>query len=250
MKSLLEDAAVVEWIESDSMMSVGANDFLIYIYLKDMVHFYNKKTNRLVLKNKLHGHTRIVTSLKYSSKYKYIFSAAMDNRLLVWNPYVKYPIISITSMFFSSVTPDIGGILKSVYYPSHSPMLAILTTSNTVAFFDMNTTAKIEAKKFPSNTPAFLLPSYPFVLLMGSYMEAQEFRENNVVSIISVTAVALSPKNQEVFIGMQNKLAVLALDNYSLIRQKTYDHFKQILRIELNHNHKYLLLVGSNMQAL
>lgn len=129
-------------------------------------------------------------------------------------------------------------------------MLAILTTANAVAFFDMNTTAKIETKKFPSNTPAFLLPSYPVVMLMGSSMEAMEFRENNVVSIISVTAASLSSKNEELFIGMQNKLAVLALDNFSLLRQKTYDVFKEISRIELSHNHKYLLLVGTNMQAM
>lgn len=174
----------------------------------------------------------------------------MDNRLLVWNPYVKHPIISIASNVFSPVTPDVGGILKSVYYPSSSPMLAILTTANTVAFFDMNTTAKIETKKFPSNTPAFLLPTYPYIMLMGSYMEAIEFRENNVISKISITAAMLSSKNEELYVAMQNKLAVLALDNFSLLRQKTYDNFKTIIMIELNQNHKYLLIIGSNLKAM
>lgn len=188
-------------------------------------------------------------SIKYSAKYKYIFSSAMDNRLLVWNLYVKYPILSITGSRLSLVTPDVGGILKSIYYPSSSSMLAVLTTANAVAFFDMNTTAKIETKKFPANTPGFLLPSYPYLLLMGANMQAMEFRENDIVNKITVTAVGSSSKNEEMYIGMQNKLAVLALDNFSLLRQKTYDLFKAITHIEPNSNHKFLLIVGSNMKA-
>lgn len=36
-QSLLGRAAVVEWIEADTMLAVGATDFLIYVYLKNMV---------------------------------------------------------------------------------------------------------------------------------------------------------------------------------------------------------------------
>lgn len=129
-------------------------------------------------------------------------------------------------------------------------MLAILTTSNAVAFFDLGTTAKIEVKKWPSHTPAHLLPSYPIMMLMGSALDVFEFRENNVVSVISVTAGSLSTKNEEIYVGIQNKLAVIASDNFSLLRQKIYDDFKQITRIEPSQNHKYLLLIGSNMQAV
>ena len=67
----------------------------IYLSKRDRRLSLTKKTNKLIFQNKLQGHTRTVQHLRYSSKYKYIFSAAMDNKLLVWNPYVKHPIISV-----------------------------------------------------------------------------------------------------------------------------------------------------------
>ena len=145
------------------------------------------------------------------------------------------------------MTPDVGGILKYIYYPTTSSMLAIVTTANAIAFFDLTTNTKIQTKKFPSNTPAILLPSSPYLLLMGSKIEALEFRENNIIKRIEVSAVAVSIKNNELYLAMQNKLAVLALDNFSLIRQKIFDNMKRIVRIDFNQNHKHLYLLGHSM---
>lgn len=140
-----------------------------------------------------------------------------------------------------------GGIIKTIYYPTSSPMLAIATTANTVAFFDLTTNTKIQTKKFPSNTPIFLLPCSAYLIVMASKIDVLEFRENNIIKRIEVSSVAVSVKNNEVYLAMQNKLAVMALDNFSLIRQKIFDRVKVINKIEFNHNHKHLYLMSQNM---
>lgn len=82
-------------------------------------------------------------------------------------------------------------------------MLAIVTTANVIAFFDLTTNTKIHSRKFPANTPAFLVPSSPYLLLMGSKMEALEFRENNIIKRIEVSAVDVSVKNNEVYLAIR-----------------------------------------------
>lgn len=82
---------------------------------------------------------------------------------------------------------------------------------------------------------------------MASKIDVLEFRENNIIKRIEVSSVAVSVKNNEVYLAMQNKLAVMALDNFSLIRQKIFDRVKVINKIEFNHNHKHLYLMSQNM---
>lgn len=146
------------------------------------------------------------------------------------------------------VTPDVGGILKNVYYPSNTQMLALHTDANVVAFYDLSTNTRIQTKKYPENTPGFLLPSSPYLMLMGSCMEVFEFRENNVMQKVTIIAVSTSRKNEEIYLGMLNKLAVLSLDSFSLLRQKNYDNLKIISKIEFNQNHKYLILIDHRMK--
>lgn len=127
-------------------------------------------------------------------------------------------------------------------------MLAIITDANSVAFFDLATNSKIHSRKFSDNTPGFLLPSSPYLMLMGSCMEVLEFRENNVMQKVNVTASNTSTKNQELYIGMANKLAVLSLDNFSLLRQKNFEDLRVINKIEFSQNHKYLILLDNRMK--
>lgn len=52
---------------------------------------------RFSLTYTLAAHRREIKFLYYSPKYKYIFSSSYDNQILVWNPYVKKPLIYLKS---------------------------------------------------------------------------------------------------------------------------------------------------------
>ena len=100
-------------------------------------------------------------------------------------------------------------------------------------------------KKFPESTPGYLLPTTPFFFLKSANLQVLEFKEQNLIESISVTSLNISRVNREIYIGMNNKLAVIFIDNYSLLRQKTFEGIGNIIHIELTYNHKHLVLFGS-----
>lgn len=203
------------------------------------------------MNNILHGHTKPIQHLHYSQKYKYLFTASMDNQVLIWNPFVSRPVISIQGRFRCDVVEtEIGDVIKSVGYPIQSPILSVMTAKNSLICYDMANYSKIYTKRFPGPSEAHLLTGYPMMFSQAAGITPFEFKEQNVIEAVTVTACNVSLKQLELYLAMESKLAIFSLKNFAFLGQKTFEEIGTIIGIELSSNHKFLVVMGSNLKVL
>ena len=148
------------------------------------------------------------------------------------------------------VTGDVGGVLEGISYPTHGPVISVMMNNNTLVFFDLITYNKIQTKRFSGPGKTVILDTAPIAITIGAGMDVMEFKEQNLVESFTVTASNISMKLSELYLALESKLAILDMNNFALLRQKRFDGYGSIIGIELTQNHKYIILVASNMSLL
>lgn len=145
---------------------------------------------------------------------------------------------------------EIGDVIKSVGYPIQSPILSVMTAKNSLICYDMANYSKIYTKRFPGPSEAHLLTGYPMMFAQAAGITPYEFKEQNVIEAVTVTACNVSLKQLELYLGMESKLAIFSLKNIAFLGQKTFEEIGTIIGIELSSNHKFLVVMGSNLKVL
>jgi hypothetical protein len=91
--------------------------------------------------------------------------------------------------------------------------------------------SKIYTKRFAGPSEAHLLTGYPMMFAQAAGITPYEFKEQNVIEAVTVTACTVSL-------------------NFAFLGEKTFEGIGSITGLELSANHKFLVLVGSNLKIL
>jgi len=142
------------------------------------------------------------------------------------------------------VDPEIGGVVKSLSYPNEYPILACLTDTNKLIFWDLGTYSKIQVRNFPENLRVFLVNTQPILVRAEGTLKLIEFKEQNIIETVTVTASYTSFRNNLLYIGMVTKLCSLNMSNFNMITQKNLDYLEKIIILKMNHNEKKLFVCG------
>ncbi|TAF36231.1 MAG: hypothetical protein EAZ66_07705 [Alphaproteobacteria bacterium] len=138
-------------------------------------------------------------------------------------------------------------MVKNLSYPKTSPILACLTDTNKIIFWDLTTYTKIAVKILEQNGNYQLIPNMPVLVKNDGTMKLTEFKELDVIEKIELTACEFSWERKVMFLGMKGaKLGSTDLRNFNIIKQKKFEELEEITQLLLSSNHKRLIMTGAN----